>query len=216
MMIHLFKKSMSDQKKGLFITFEGGEGTGKSTQIQEIASLLEKKGILLETTREPGGSNLAESIRSLFLQDNLHPTEEMLLILAGRHHHIRTRIQPALDKGRWVLCDRFIDSSLVYQGLTLGHDSVVQWHQMAHINFRPDITFLLQDPSHIMLKNRTHQSSNRFDQKDCVFHDRIHHAYMDIAQKNPDRYIIVPPEKNIKETSNFILLHIEKKWKYSP
>ena len=203
------------QKKGLFITFEGGEGTGKSTQMKEVEHILNQKGITIDTTREPGGTPLAESIRSLFLQDNLHPIEEMLLVLASRYHHIRTRIQPALEKGRWVLCDRFIDSSIVYQGLSLGQNIVMQWHKMACIDCAPDITFLLQDPRRVLLEKRTHQSqtNSRFDEKDPAFHERIRQTYVAIAEQNSHRYVVVPPEKSIHETTLFIVEHIERKWK---
>jgi dTMP kinase len=213
---YAFQKTLfMDQKRGLFITFEGGEGTGKSTQMKEVAHALSQRGIAIDTTREPGGSPLAESLRSLFLQDDLHTTEEMLLVLASRHHHIRTRIQPALDKGQWVLCDRFMDSSIVYQGLALGQDTVMQWHNMACIDCMPDMTFLLQDPKRTLLEKRTHQShtNSRFDKKSPAFHERIHQDYVAMAEKNAHRFIVVPPEKSIAETTHFIVEHIEKKWK---
>lgn len=212
--ISYISKSMI-QKKGLFITFEGGEGTGKSTQIKKVADALSQKGIPVKTTREPGGSNVAESIRSIFLQNDLNSTEEMLLILAGRHHHVRTCIRPALEQGQWVLCDRFIDSSLVYQGIHLGHELIMQWHQMAGIHCMPDITFLLQDPDQVMLEKRMHENiqHNRFDQKKKSFHNDIHYSYIDVAKKNPQRYVILPAQKSIDEITLLIMQHIEEKWR---
>jgi dTMP kinase len=201
-------------KQGLFVTFEGGDGTGKTTQITATYNRLVDLNVPCAQTREPGGTPVAESIRSIFLQNDLHPTEDLLLLLAARHHHVRTHIMPLINQRHVVLCDRFIDSNLVYQGTHIDPEEIIAWHKMAHIHCWPDITFLLQDPNHALLKQRnsTPLSSDRFDHKSTEFHDRIHHAYCALATQYKDRYIVVPHTLSLNQATDFIVRTIIDKW----
>src|SRR5687768_5222933 len=135
--------------RGRFISLEGGEGVGKSTQLTALAEALRGRGLQLLLTREPGGSPGAEAIRKLLLEgdeNRWNPRAEALLFAAARSDHVETTIQPALDRGEWVLSDRFLDSSLAYQGLAggLGIDSVRDLHRFGSLDFLPDRTLVLQ------------------------------------------------------------------------
>ncbi|MCH8082031.1 MAG: dTMP kinase [Proteobacteria bacterium] len=187
---------------GKFITFEGGEGAGKSTQIKHLAAHLESQGIPVLTTREPGGSEGAEAIRELLVTgepDRWDASSEALLNFAARRNHVETVIKPALEKGIWVLSDRFADSTTVYQGLAggLGEDNIKKLYDLTLGNFAPDLTLILDLPAELGLKrsNRRHQISasneDRYERKDKAFHQDLRAGFRKVARDNPERCVLV-------------------------
>jgi len=188
---------------GKFITFEGGEGAGKSTQIQRLATALENSGLSVTSTREPGGSPGAETIRGLLLDtaaDWDAPTEA-LLHFAARADHFTTRIAPALRKGDWVICDRFADSTRAYQGFGLGlsMDAIETLYDVALGDFAPDLTVILDVPVEIGLKrmNARDGDPDRYEQMDTAFHERLRRGFLDIAAKDQDRCEVVDADTDI-------------------
>ena len=187
---------------GKFITFEGGEGAGKSTQIKHLAAHLESQGIPVLTTREPGGSEGAEAIRELLVTgepDRWDASSEALLNFAARRNHVETVIKPALEKGIWVLSDRFADSTTVYQGLAggLGEDNIKKLYDLTLGTFAPDLPPILDLPAELGLKrsNRRHQISasneDRYERKDKAFHQDLRAGFRKVARDNPERCVLV-------------------------
>lgn len=190
--------------QGKFITFEGGEGAGKTTQAERIKDTLEQAaGYEAVVTREPGGTFGAEAIRDLVLSgthDRWSGMTELLLMYASRLDHTEKLIRPALKRGAWVLCDRFSDSSLAYQGYArgLGTDCVQTVHDTVMNGFEPDLTFLFDiDP--IIAQNRVRnrgQGLSRFDSEDLVFHKTLREAFLKIAENNKDRFHVIDAESS--------------------
>lgn len=184
-------------ERGRLITFEGGEGVGKSTQIKALAATLVAAGVDVVTTREPGGTPGAEAIRSLVTEgsaDRWSPRTETLLFLAARQDHVERRIEPALAEGRWVLCDRFIDSTRVYQGIagTLGLDLIDRLHRTLFEKIRPDLTLLLDMPVEAGLARRQAAGEgNRFEQKVMDFHHAVRNGFRDLAAREPERFALI-------------------------
>jgi dTMP kinase len=186
--------------RGRFITFEGGEGSGKSTQIQKLAQRLAKARQRAIVTREPGGSPGAEIVRHLVLSGMgklLGAEAETLLFAAARDDHVRTVIQPALQKGVWVLCDRFFDSTRAYQG-RLGQVSPELLNAMQRVtigDLKPDLTFILDVPVEIGLQRaairRGKGAPDRFESEDVQFHRDLRDAYRQIAMDEPQRCILI-------------------------
>lgn len=198
-------------KIGRFITLEGGEGTGKSTQTRALVQALLDRGIPALATREPGGTPFGEKVRSLIFECPLDEKEELLLLLALRCHHIRQVIAPALAQGTWVVCDRFIDSTLVYQGLAKDKSIqwIKQWHTLAGIDLTPDTTFLCQYPVEQALSRRKMGGdTNRFDDAPLAFHHKVDRAYRDLAKIHQERYVCIPPLTQINEITLFMLNHL--------
>lgn len=209
-------------KKGLFITFEGGEGTGKTTQIRYLQENLSRRGVNSMVTREPGGTRFGDQVRTLLfshLSPSLSLEEEILLLTAARHYHLRTIIEPALSQGQWVLCDRFIDSTFVYQGFVYGKE--ISWieniHQSVKIMIYPDVTFLCQQPLEKALSRRySHKAScNRFDYKNRDFHEKVALGYRCLAEKFSDRYITLLAGQSIEETAREAITLLEEKFPFS-
>jgi dTMP kinase len=201
-------------QKGILITFEGGDGTGKTTQIGILQQRLKDQDIPCMVTREPGGTSLGELIRPFFLTHSLDAEVELLLMLAVRRHHICTVIQPALDRGEWVLCDRFIDSSVVYQGTLKGRATtwVKEWHEKAGIDLRPDLTFIFQDSSEVALERRRNdakEGANRFDDLPIHSYEQIRQAFLDIALSDPERCMLVP-SGSIEDIAHYIEHTVKK------
>ena len=179
---------------GKFLTFEGGEGTGKTTQAERLAKALEAAGIETLLTREPGGTFGAESIRDLVLQgtqDRWNGMTELLLMYAARLDHVEKLIKPALERGVWVISDRFADSSMAYQGYArgLGAERVLEVHKAVMEGFEPDLTILFDmDPVLAMgrVENRGEELS-RFDAEDLSFHKDLRQAFLKIAEDDPTR-----------------------------
>ena len=187
---------MSDGEQGRFITLEGGEGVGKSTQIKALAAALRAHGLSVVETREPGGSPGAEAIRELLLHreaDAWSPRAEALLFAAARSDHVRTRIRPALDAGQWVLCDRFIDSTRAYQGGSDGltDADIMALHAIGSDGLLPDRTLLLTlSPADTAARRaaRALDRPDRFEDRAAAFHDKVTAAFDRIAASEPARF----------------------------
>lgn len=186
--------------RGKFITFEGGEGSGKSTQIKMLAQRLEAADVRNVTTREPGGSPGAEIIRHVLLSGVgklLGPEAETLLFAAARDDHVRTVILPALNQGTWVLCDRFFDSTRAYQG-SLGQvaPGILNALQRVTIgDLKPDLTIILDVPVEVGMKRaavrRGSGTADRFESEDMSFHEGLRAAYRKIAADDPQRCVVI-------------------------
>lgn len=184
--------------RGKFITFEGGEGAGKSTQVQRLAARLKADGREVVTTREPGGSPGAESIRGLVLKgaaDRWSPVTETLLMYAARRDHIERVIRPALDRGAWVICDRFADSTRAYQGAAGGVAPAFISSLETHIleDTRPDLTLVFDLPAEVGLE-RAHARAGaemRFESKGMAFHERLREGFRAIAAAEPERCVLI-------------------------
>lgn len=188
---------------GRFITLEGGEGVGKTTNIAFIQSLLEGHNISVLLTREPGGTALAEAIRQLLLdkeQESIAEQAELLMMFAARAQHIKHVIKPALAAGTWVLCDRFTDATYAYQGGGRGMDSaVVGWlEHFVQGNLRPDLTLLLDAPVQIGM-HRAGQRGNldRFESEQVTFFEHVRQAYLDIAQQQAERVKVIDASQSL-------------------
>ena len=188
---------------GRFITFEGGEGGGKTTQIQYLGKALQDVGIDVVSTREPGGTLAAEEIRQLLVAGSPNrwlPKTELLLHCSARVEHINYVIEPALRSGRWVISDRFHDSTAAYQGygLGLGLELVDTLHNLLHGNFRPDLTLILDAPIELGLQRtkRRKGSDDRYEQMDITFHERLRSGFLDIAKKEPSRCVVIDASKD--------------------
>ena len=184
--------------RGRFITFEGGEGAGKSTQVQRLAARLQSQRPEVVTTREPGGSPGAESIRDLVLRgdaDRWSPVTETLLMYAARRDHIERVIRPALDRGAWVVCDRFADSTRAYQGAAGGTAPGLITALEAYIleDVRPDLTLVFDLPAEVGLA-RAHARAGaemRFESKGMAFHERLREGFRAIADAEPGRCALI-------------------------
>ena len=185
-----------------FITLEGGEGAGKSTQIKLLNEWLEGKGINTCLTREPGGSPGAEQIRDLVLKgatDRWTGMTEALLMTASRAEHVENKVKPALEAGNWVLCDRFYDSSIAYQGAGrgLGMERVKQLQTLALGDFQPDLTIILDLPVKIGLSRAIARESaksdmeDRFERMDISFHVALRNAFLEIAKQESERCVVL-------------------------
>ncbi|MDA5193853.1 dTMP kinase [Govanella unica] len=192
-------------ERGCFITFEGGEGTGKSTQIRLLADRLEQYGIEVFVTREPGGTPSGEAIRSLLVTgatDRWLPVTEALMHTAARAEHVKRFIEPALERGIWVLSDRFIDSSRAYQGIGqgLGVPLIDDLTRLAIGDFLPDLTFVLDLPVAAALPRAQTRPGNedRYERMGHAFHERLRQAFLDIALGEPDRCRIIDAAPSIE------------------
>jgi dTMP kinase len=186
--------------RGKFITFEGGEGTGKSTQAATLAHKLESIGLGVLTTREPGGSPGAEIIRHVLLSGAVKPLgadAEAMLFAAAREDHVRFAIEPALASGKWVVCDRFADSTRVYQG-TLGsvdHRVIKGLERVTIGNLSPDLTIVLDTPVEIAMERsalrRGNAEADRFEGEGLEFHTKLRDAFLALAQAEPARCVVI-------------------------
>jgi dTMP kinase len=183
---------------GRFITLEGGEGTGKSTQIKRLAAALEQRGIKVVTTREPGGSPGAEQIRKLMVEGEpgrWDAVTETLLAYAARADHVARTIGPALLEGRWVISDRFNDSTFAYQGAGRGvpRETIRRIDSAVLDDFQPDLTLVLDLDVTIGLKRALSRSGaeNRFEKFGLEFHEKLRQAFLDIAKRSPDRCRVI-------------------------
>ena len=182
--------------RGRFIAFEGGEGTGKSTQARLLAAAMAGRGIDCVTTREPGGTPGAEALRALLLDPALpqwEPAAEALLFAAARSDHVAHLIEPALAAGRWVICDRFVDSSLAYQGGAggLGEDAIRALHRVGSNGLLPDRTLLLEaDPqtTAARIHARDGNAADKIGGRDAEFHDGVAEAFVRLAQADRARF----------------------------
>ncbi len=182
--------------RGKFIAFEGGEGAGKSTQARLLAQALTERGIECVVTREPGGTPGAEAIRTLLLGtegEGWHPRAEALLFAAARSDHVERLIVPALEAGKWVICDRFVDSSRAYQGGAggLSDSDVLDLHRVGSQGLLPDLTLLVEvrpDVAEARASARDQGSSDRIGGRDAAYHARVAAAFARIAEAEPGRF----------------------------
>lgn len=207
--------------RGYFITFEGGEGAGKTSVIARVAKQLSKEGYSVITTREPGGIKIAEKIRDILLDKSnieMDARTEALLYAAARRQHLVEKVKPALADGKIILCDRFIDSSLAYQGYArgLGIEEVYQINQFAIETFMPDLTLFFEiDPQKGLERIHANQSreQNRLDAEDLSFHQTVYEGYQLLRGKFPSRIETIDADKPlahvIESVYQKILLYIK-------
>lgn len=198
--------------RGRFITFEGGEGTGKSTQVRLLASYFVQSALDVVQTREPGGSPSAEEIRTLLVTgapDRWSPMAETLLFYAARVEHWRQVIEPALARGAHVVCDRFADSTMAYQAYAGGLQLrlIMELHRLALAGVEPDITFVLDIPVDEGLRRAAtrRDAETRFERKGREFHERLRQGFLDIAQRAPKRCVIVDAAQPIERVHAAVL-----------
>ncbi len=214
---------MSDRAKrrGRFITFEGGEGVGKSTQIRLLEARLRDAGLDVVVTREPGGSQRAEAIRAYILGGGareLGPMAEALLFSAARIDHIDSLIRPALQAGKWVLCDRFADSTRAYQGANgkLGDEVIAALEKVTLAGVRPDLTLVLDMPPAIGLRRAAARReagapADRFESEGLGFHARLRKAFHQIANAEPERCVIVNADRTAPEVEADIFRIVDER-----
>lgn len=201
--------------KGLFITLEGPDGGGKTTQAQQLASWFRLYGREVLITREPGGTETAESIRELVLDPalQLSPETESLLQLAARADHVSQVIRPALDAGKVVLCDRFSDSTLVYQGILrdMDLDQLRKLNDFATRSLRPDVTLLLDgDPRELLKRRNDRGIVDKFELQGLAFQDRVRAGYLQLAQAEPERILVVDALEEPEVVTEEIIKILEK------
>lgn len=194
-------------KKGLFIVFEGGEGAGKSTILDKIYDWMNTEGILCIKTREPGGIKISEQIRSIILDNNnteMDERTEALLYAAARRQHLVEKIIPALNEGKVVLCDRFIDSSLAYQGYArgIGMDEILEINKFAIGEYMPDLSIFFDlEPSEGLKRINidNNREVNRLDNEKIDFHNKVREGYYKVLEKDKGRIVRVDASKSIDE-----------------
>jgi dTMP kinase len=204
------------RQKGRFVTFEGGEGAGKSTQIALLAAALRQRGLPVLITREPGGSPGAESIRALLVTGEAgrwDATSEALLNFAARRDHLVSTIWPALDRGEWVLCDRFADSTLAYQGYggKMRISAIRSLYKLVVGDFAPDLTLILDLPVSVGLQRAMARGGgeDRYERMGLDFHKRLRRGFLAIAKREPRRCAVIPADQTIETVQAAILSVIE-------
>lgn len=182
-----------------FITFEGIDGAGKSTQIAALVALLTARGLVVEQTREPGGTPLGEELRNLVLHRPMDLETEALLMFASRREHLAQRIHPALAAGRWVVCDRFSDATYAYQvgGRGLAEDKFRVLEAWVHPGFQPDVTFLFDLPAHVAAARVAAgtPAPDRFEREQGAFFERVRAAYLARAAAHPQRFRVISADR---------------------
>lgn len=203
-------------QSGKFITIEGGEGVGKSTQIAAVREALEAAGLKTVLTREPGGTERAERIRDLLLIPTAEPMPvscELLLMFAARAAHVENLIRPALQRGTWVICDRFTDATYAYQGAGRGVplDEISILERMAIGGLRPDLTLLLDAPIELAMERarqrnleRGSNTSDRFEREQSDFFKRVRAQYLEIARAEPDRFAVIDAARSKDEVKGAV------------
>jgi len=205
----------------LFITFEGIEGCGKSTQAKRIANRLERAGVPIILTREPGGTPIGNHIRQILLASgnrDLHPLAELFLYEADRAQHVANVVKPALAEKKWVLCDRFLDATTAYQGYARGQDlsMTTQLNEIASFGIMPNLTFLLDCPVAVGLKRALKRNAesevmdqDRFEKEKMAFHEAVRNGYLDLAKKTPERFIVVDATEAEDRLEEVIYSHLD-------
>ncbi|OEH84321.1 dTMP kinase [Desulfuribacillus stibiiarsenatis] len=209
-------------KKGLFITFEGPEGGGKTTQVQRFIQKLRDAGHQVTQTREPGGTEISEKIRGILLDPDHHAMDhrtEMLLYAASRAQHVSQVIRPALEQGNIVVCDRFIDASIAYQGYGLGIsvEDIIRINAMATENIAPDLTYLLDLPVELGMQRigekRGHNEDlqkvglDRIESKAYAYHQKVRNGFLKIAEEQSERVVVIDATKDVETIEAAIWEH---------
>lgn len=211
----------------MFITLEGIEGSGKTTQIRQLSTYIEATGYRCVTTREPGGTSIGDKIRAILLNpenNDLSPISELLLYMADRAQHLNSLIQPALDAGKIVLCDRYFDATVVYQGIARGLDIelIYSLHRLLFEDLKPEVTFLLDLPPSIGLARAWKQiddgirsgGESRFEEETLAFHEKVRAGYLELARLEADRFTVIDAtqdekkvQMDIREVLSSVLSH---------
>lgn len=214
-------------KKGVFITLEGGEGTGKTTQIRLLEEALKARGLDVTTTREPGGTSQAEKVRSLLVQrDGGHwdPLSEALLLFAARREHLVKKIWPAINEGKWVICDRFADSTRAFQGYGMGLplETIEALYKVTVGDFQPDLTFVLDVPVETGLARsakklgeaatKMESSEDRYERMGVAFHERLRQGFLAIAKKDKNRCAVVDTLQTPQAVHAAIMAEIDRRF----
>jgi dTMP kinase len=203
-------------RKGYFITFEGGEGTGKSTQLALVKETLEQKGITVCVTREPGGTELAEEIRGVLLRprsETVDATTELLLMFAARAQHLAQLILPALERGEWVLCDRFTDATYAYQhgGRGISEDNIAVLELLVQAGFKPDLTLLFDASIEVSSQRmRDRGALDRFEQEGLEFMQGVRSAYLTRANAEPARFRVIDAARTLEEVHASVNSHLSQ------
>ena len=204
-----------------FITFEGGEGSGKSSQIDILRSRLINKNVEFICTREPGGMPSAEIIRELVITgdvDKWEPMTEALLMFASRYEHTKNLIIPALEKGKWVICDRYYHSTYAYQGLGhgLGLEKMEALKKITIGDIEPDLTFFLDiDPVVGIKRTASRKSSEvRYENMDISFHNKLREAFKNFSKKNPKKSVMIDANQDLNKISDIIFKEIQDRFKF--
>ncbi len=199
----------------MLITFEGIEGSGKTTQIELLYNHLKEKGYEVIKTREPGGTTFGEALRRIFLHENLNilPLSELLVFMAMRAQHVEELIMPALKDGKVVLCDRFVDASYAYQGYGRGIDLgiIETLNRLVTKGIRPNLTILLDCTVNKGLKRKAafNNVMDRFEKEDIAFHQRIKDAYLTLSKEEPKRFLVIDGRKSIENIEIIIRKNVE-------
>ena len=202
--------------KGIFITMEGPDGSGKTTQIERLKAYLEEKGYDVLITREPGGTRISEAVRGIILNKDfteMDPVTEMLLYASARAQLVAEKIAPAIESGKAVISDRFVDSSVVYQGIArkLGIDTVYEVNRSAIKGYEPDITFLLDLPAEVGIARKKNQAElDRMENETLEFHKMVADGYRQLAARNPERIKTIDATLPIDEIYDIIKGDVEK------
>ncbi len=199
----------------MFITFEGIEGSGKTTHVDLLSDYLCQKGFRVIKTREPGGTPVGESLRNVLLKKDLQvlPLTELLVFLASRAQHVEEVIRPALEEGNVVLCDRFVDASYAYQGYGRGIDLgiIETLNRLVTKGVRPNLTILLDCPVDVGLGRKSADGNlDRFEKEELSFHQKIRNAYIELAEDDPKRFVVLNARKDLAKTQEIIRERVEK------
>jgi dTMP kinase len=204
--------------RGKFITLEGLEGSGKSTQIGRLEQYLARRGIEVTVTREPGGTPLAEKLRQIVLSpgnERISPAAELLVMFAARAVHLDSLIRPALEAGRWVLCDRFTDASFAYQGAGRGvaDEFILSLQNLVQGDLRPDLTLLLDLPVEVGLRRaasrRGREAPDRFELEDVEFFERVRARFIALAAEHPGRIKVLNADRSLDEVTADLVQQVE-------
>ena len=202
----------------MFITFEGPDGSGKTTQLNGLMPVLEKQGLDVIRTREPGGTEIGDQIRSVIMDmknKSMTPRAEILLFCASRAQLVEELIRPSLAAGKIILCDRYADSTMAYQGYGHGLDreALGQLLHFATVGLKPDLTLLFDIPSEAGLRRRlsNHEEWNRMDDYALQFHERVRNGYLEMAAAEPDRYVIINADRSKEEIHKEVVLTVMRK-----
>lgn len=213
--------------KGVFITLEGGEGTGKSTQVKMLGAALSAAGVEAVLTREPGGTDQAERIRNLMIQrdaGNFDPLTEAMLMMSARREHLVNKIWPSMEQGKWVVSDRFVDSTRAFQGYGMGLDQALidRIYAMIAGDFQPDLTFVFDIDAEKGLSrslkqlavtaDKNESTEDRYERMGVPFHSRLRQGFLEIAKRFPDRCVIIDASQDIATIHGQILKIIETRF----